>query len=135
MRHVVVGLLVISLGGCRGGAPTAMVEGEVTLDEMPIEIGAILFVPTGEAGAVTGGAIERGKYRLDGKQSLTPGNYKVEIRANRKSGKQIKDSLSQAGAPIDEMVEAVAPQFNTNTELQVDIVPGANTKNFQVRSR
>lgn len=126
-------LVLLPVLGCGGSAGTF--SGSVTLDGVAIEEGSILFIPEGPTGQATGDAIKGGKYSLSGKQAPAPGRYKVEIRAGRKSGRQVPKAMGQPGELMDEVVEAVAERFNGKTELRVEVKAGGGTENFAVASR
>jgi hypothetical protein len=121
---IIVGLLVIGAGfwasGLLGGSTKHEVLGKVTLDGQPMEQGSILLVPTdANTGTATGGTISHGKYLLTGRQAPAPGEYKVEIRATKKSGKMVQKARGRPGELMDEMVEAVASRFNSESQLRV----------------
>ena len=131
VRTLLLGLVFLS--GC--GAVREL-DGEVTLDGVPIEQGSILFVPTAKnRGKVASGSIEKGKFRLTGEQAPTPGAYLVEIRASRKTGKKVRKPYGKPGEMEDELVEAVAPRYNRATKLTTEIKGGKESVKFAVHSR
>ena len=132
------GLMLVGVGmaGCGSGGSQADLSGEVTLDGVPIEQGSILLVPSDPSkGTTAGGEIKAGKYSLTGKQSPGVGSYKVEIHANKKSGRQVQKSFGKPGELEDELMEAVAAKYNKQTTLVVDVKPGGGTANFEVFSK
>jgi hypothetical protein len=137
MRAITYGaafVLAIGALGCGSGGQGEL-SGEVTFDGAPLEQGAILLTPLDTSkGAATGGEITNGRYALTGKQAPLAGAYKVEIRANKKSGRKVQKALGKPGELDDELIEAVAPRFNTNTELTVEVKSGA-VANFAVASK
>jgi hypothetical protein len=129
-------LLLGALGLCGcGGSGQIELSGDVTLDDKPIEAGAILLTPTDGKGTATGGEIKDGKYVLTGKQAPRPGTYKVAINANKKSGQKVQKAMGKPGELDDELVEAVAARFNTKTELTVEVKAGSPTANFKVSAK
>lgn len=135
-RAVCAGLLVAA-AGCGGGGPDrGAVRGEVKLDGQPLEQGSILFVP-GEntKGVVTGGQIEKGRYRLSGDDGPAVGWNRVEIRAVKKTGKMVPKPLSPPGQMVEQEVEAIPARFNSASTLKVEIKAGENTYDFQVESK
>jgi hypothetical protein len=127
------------VAGCgRGqqGPVHASVSGTVKLDGKPIEQGSVLFTPAeGVKGMAAGGVIENGRYQLSSQRGPTLGMNRVEIHAAKKSGRKIPKPMSSTGEMIDEAIDAVAPQFNSQTTLRVEIKPGDNTADFEVASR
>jgi hypothetical protein len=57
------------------------------------------------------------------------------VHAVRKTGKMIPKGLGGTGKMIEEQVEGVAPKFNIESKLQVEITPGENTADFNVTSK
>lgn len=112
------------------------IHGEVTLDGEPIQAGAILFLPTDPTRSATAGAeIKNGRYSIERDKGPGVGLYRVEIRASKKSGKQVQKAMGQPGELMDEMVEAVATRFNAQSELTFDVKLGVNTANFTAASK
>lgn len=124
----------LALCGC-GGSGQVELTGEVTLDDNPIEAGAILLTPTDATGTATGGEIKGGKYALTGERAPRPGTYKVSISANKKSGQKVQKAMGKPGELDDELVEAVAARFNTKTELTVEVKAGSPTANVKASSK
>ncbi len=131
----VLSLLVIACTiGCGGGQAT--VEGQVTFDGQPVEQGTIVFEPADGAGAVAGGTIQNGKYRLGAEEQLTPGSKIVRIKAMRTTGKKIK-----AGPPApedameDEVQQYIPPRYNEQSTLTHQVEAGKGTQNFELRSQ
>jgi hypothetical protein len=128
---------LIALGtciGCNGGLAT--IEGKVNFDGEPVEQGTIVFEPTDGTGAVAGGNIQNGKYRLGPESKLAPGNKIVRISAMRSTGKKIK-----AGPPapddamVDEVQQFIPTNYNEKSTLTAQIVPGNGIQNFDLQSK
>lgn len=131
---------IVIIGVCascqRSRSGQAEVAGIVTLDGDPIPQGSILFIPVdGNPGVTTGGAIEAGRYQLQGDASPTAGWHRVEIRSMRKSGRMVPKPLAAPGEMVEGEEEAVAPQFNLASVLKVELQPGPNEQPFEVKSR
>ena len=85
------GLMVVaSIAGCGNGL--VRVEGNVTYDGKPMELGTISFDPVDGQSPVVGGKIEGGAYRVE---NCTPGKKTVRIVGTRKTGRRVK-----AGSPF-----------------------------------
>ena len=135
---VMLALLVpILLGSCSRTDPgRAAVRGAVTMDDVPLAQGSILFIPIdGNPGVATGGPIVEGKYELEGDAAPTPGWSRVEIRSLRKSGRQVPKPMAPPGEMVEADEEAVAAQFNEASTLKVELAPGMNEQSFAVTSR
>ena len=91
------------------------VEGMVTVDGLALKRGTITFVHGSGAAAKTYAApIQAGRYAL--KRRLPSGQYRAEIRAPQ--------------GPAGRTVETLPSQYNADTELRVEIMPGQNTIDF-----
>lgn len=137
-RVLVSSLLLLLLGapGCGDGVPRATVSGEVLLDGQPLSQGAIKFVPMeGTTGVVTGTEIKDGRYELPQAAGAAPGWNRVEITAVKKTGEMVQDPLGPIGSKIEMETSAIAPRFNSGSELKVEIQPGDNTHDFKVESK
>ena len=132
---VVLGSSLI-LGCGDSGPPRASVRGAVTLDGAPLAQGSILFVPIeGSGGVAAGGTIADGRYELDGDAGVSLGANRVEIRAVRKSGRQVQKPFAPQGEMVEADEEAVAEEFNSASTLRADVVAGDQTLDFAVTSR
>src|SRR5437588_12138418 len=122
-----VAVTLAVLAGCSGGR--AGVSGKVTYDGKPVDGGAIVFVPEGDAaGAKVGGEIVGGEYKLPADRGPKPGKYKVEIVWNQK-----KPSAKKADPDVvsqDQVTQVIPPKYNTQTTLNADVKSGPNELNF-----
>ncbi len=77
---------LVALPAC---APASVsMSGKVTLDGAPIEEGTISLVPMSDGLQKAGWAtISQGQYSIPATEELSPGKYRVEIRALRAGGK------------------------------------------------
>jgi hypothetical protein len=126
---------VLVLAGCgQGDAGTrAAVTGQVTLDGKPLAQGAIKFAPMDQTrGVVTGVSIHDGHFELPAEIGAAIGWNRVEITGMRKSGKKVQDPF---GPPGQLETSAVAPRFNVSSDLKIEIKPGENTAQFEVKSK
>jgi hypothetical protein len=132
-----LGGALIALGFCIGcGGSLATVEGNVTFDGQPIEQGSIVFEPADGKGPVAGGNIQNGKYRLGPESKLAPGNKIVRISATRATGKKIPAGPpAPDNAMVDEVQQYIPANYNENSTLAVQLVPGNGTENFELRSQ
>jgi hypothetical protein len=113
--------------GC-GGSPRAAVRGMVTIDGAPLPEGSIDFIPVDAHAAQTAGAkISQGEYEIAADRGLRPGEYRVQIRAVRPTGKKIWDGMGDERAPastkrmVDQVESYVPARYNDRTELRAKI--------------
>jgi hypothetical protein len=133
---LLLAVLMIVPGCGKKGTNQGAVSGAVKLDGQLLEQGSILFTPIeGTTGVVSGGPIEKGRYQLSGAACAAVGGNRVEIRAVRKTGKMVRTPFGPPGEMVEELANAIPPQFNSASTLKVDIKPGDNTANFEVTSR
>lgn len=138
IRSVSVVLILALACGCGSKSrwQHAAVEGEVTLDGVPIERGSIRFIPTGQTqGVPTGAAIEKGQYRIAAADGPVVGTNRVEISASRKTGRKIQAAMSDPGKTMDETVEAVPARYNKKSTLEREIKSEKNVLDFELRTK
>jgi len=123
-RAVICALMVLPLlvSGC--GPRKPVVEGQITLDGIPLRKGAIQLKPVDGKGQTAGTGVVDGRYRME----ASPGTMKVIINWPQANGKMMDPGGS--GQMIDRYVESVPPQYNEKTELTVTVKPGLNAVDF-----
>ena len=136
MRVIPFVFLLMALAvGC-GTRDNRKLVCEITLDGSPLKEGTILFVPLDKSsGATSGGEIRDGKCNFVGAQTPPSDKYKVEVRSYKKSGRQVQKPMGKAGELVDELVEAVAPRFNSASELVVEVKLGDRLVKIAVHSK
>jgi len=129
-----LGVVVLVVGcGAEEGPERAAVSGTVNIDGEPLAEGAISFLPAeGTEGPTAGGTIEGGKFDIPKSNGVVVGKNRVEITANRKTGRQVPDA-GKPGSMRDEVVSAIAPEFNRKSTLVETIKSGENTLKFDVK--
>ncbi len=116
-------LTTILVVGCGGEEQFGELSGSVSYDGTPIDDGAITFFP--EKGPTAGGIIKDGKYSA--KVSLGPA--KVKISAGKVIGqKKVYNTPDSPVMPVK--IEILPAKYNQATELQFDIPPGKQAKDF-----
>jgi hypothetical protein len=114
---------LVGLAGC-GGSGQAAVEGTVTYDGQPID-GAIAFVG-GERSA--GAAVIAGKYEIPAETGPLPGDYKVQIRWQKKTGKKFKTDAGE----FDDAKEGLPAKYHDATTLTATVKGGKNVIDFNL---
>jgi hypothetical protein len=122
-------LTLLALAGC-GDDKNGQVSGTVQVDGEPVAAGAILFVPVDGQTATAGGEIKDGRYSI----KVPVGNMKVSLSAPKVVGK--KKIYPTENSPIMPItVEALPAKYNEQTELRLDVKPGKNEKDWDLRSK
>lgn len=134
LASVSAACLLLTTAGCGGeGVPRAAISGHVTLDGQPLEEGGILFTPLA-AGPSASASIEQGKYEISQADGPGPGEYRVQIRAYRSTGKQITDPAS--GIAEEQRVSIIPPRYNSRSTLTAQITDqGPNEFDFELKSK
>jgi len=129
-RWLLAAALACSIAACSSQPPTGTVEGEVTLDGQALADGSLQFVPV-DGQAQTGGAtIKDGKFTAE----LPLAKMKVEIHANKVIGK--KKMYDTPDSPTyDDIVELIPPRYNANSDLTLDVKPGAQAVKYELKSK
>jgi hypothetical protein len=117
--------------GCGGGSGTGEVSGNVTVDGKPAPRGSsITFFPTDGKAPTAGGSIEDGKYTV----RVPVGTAKIEIRAPRpvRKSTEVKEGPGPQG---DQIEESLPDKYNNQSELRLDVHPGKNPRDFELKSK
>lgn len=124
-------LVCLAVAGCSGKGYTGdaryALEGEVTVNDEPLDGAMIAFLPN-SGGRPAGGPILGGKYSVPAGQGANQGSYRVEIRWLKPTGKQRKDD--DTGGMVDIVKEALPPRYNDKTELKAEVGSGENRFDF-----
>ena len=119
-------LSLLTLTGCDG---LSEVRGTVTLDDRPLESGAIMFTPVDGNTQVTGGKIRDGRYSV----RVPQGVMKVSISAPKVVGKKkIYPTADSPEMPVTR--EALPARYNEQTELTLDVTAGTISKDWELTS-
>ena len=120
------------IAGCSKGTE-ASIGGNVTLDGSPLNDATITFIPTtGGQRQAAWATINAGKYSISAASGLGLGQFRVEVRALRPMGDKMPSIDPTLPIPAK---EAVPSRYNSKSELAVEIKPGANTANFDLKSK
>jgi hypothetical protein len=121
-------LIVVS--GCSN---RATVEGTVTLDDRPVDGGVITFAPTDGKGKAVSADIVAGHYVLQSAQRPAHGSYRVEIYWKKKTGRQV-EVPGDPGHRMDQVVQLIPPQYNTQSTQLAKVKSRSHTFNFALKS-
>jgi hypothetical protein len=129
-------ILCAVLAGCGSskysGAKRYPLEGEVTFEGQPIDLGSISFIPTGDKGRASGGTITDGKYAIPEENGVHAGTYRVEIHWLKRTGRKLKDV--ESGEMYDERREALPASVQQNSESTVEVPLSENRHDFKLKS-
>lgn len=130
--------LVAGTGGCEA---KSSLSGIVSYDGKVIEEGTVrLFPVNGTLGKGAAGNIVRGEYSIPVDAGLPPGTYSVVITALRETGRW---SSAPEVVPIEfggsgklekrkEVVQYIPKKYNRASELEIELVSGDNSRDFQL---
>lgn len=128
-------MLAIVQVGCSQkptGPDRGVVHGKITLDGNPLTAGMINFAPMGvAAGPACGLPLKNGQYASDAKGPIV-GKNRVEVRARRQTSAQPQNT---DGDWKSSYIEAIPDRYNAQSTLEVDVRPGENTFDFELKSR
>jgi hypothetical protein len=125
------GLLVAVLlaAGCSSDG-LCTVTGSVTVDGQPAQDGSIAFFPVDGKSQTTGAVIKAGRYAA----RVPPGLARVQIRVPKVVGK-VKLYNTPDSPLQDKMEETLPEKYNNKTELRLEVKPGKNEKNWELKTR
>ena len=110
--------------GCSdGGLESKIVFGKVTCGGEPVPMGHVRFVPIeGTPGPASTGTIVDGQYRIEARGGVPVGKHRVEVLAQRKTGRKVMGSHGLEPAEVDEIVLAGPPEYEgANSPLVRDV--------------
>ncbi len=122
-------LILLALAGC-GDSGTAEVSGTVTVDGTPVEEGKIGFSPVDGKTTTAGGDIKKGLYSVQ----VPVGTMKVSISVPKVVGmKKLYPTPDSPSMPVTK--ESLPAKYNFDTQLQLEVKPGVNQKDFELQSK
>jgi len=120
-------LLIVIASGCTSRYAT--VEGEVTYEGQPIEIGRILFEPEDSKAPKRGGRFDKGHYVLTSPDAPTPGNHLVRISWLKPTGQTYRNEF---GDVLPRTAEGLPDKYHKDSTLTVTLKPGKNVVDFHL---
>ncbi len=124
---VMAAALLMLAVGC-GGERRGDVAGTVTFDGQPVAQGMISFECVEASGPPRNIPVRDGAYRASGAAGLVPGTYLVRISAGDLDAMADGPEADQH-TPF-EHVPLLPPEWNTESQLSVEVRQGRNTFNF-----
>ena len=121
---------LLALGGCGNSDPMGEVSGIVRRDGNPLPSGTITFFPVDGKTATAGAEIKNGYYAA----KVPVGTMKVVISAEKVVGtKKLYPTANSPAMPI--AVELLPGRYNEHSELTLDVQPGKNPKDYDLKSK
>jgi hypothetical protein len=133
-RLLLLAVAALALAGCGASdSERSRVQGAVSYGGEPVDDGGIAFIPEGGGPSQVRatGDIRDGHYDLDSTRGPYPGKYSVEIYWYKKTGRKIASPSGKAFK--DETKQAIPAKYNDKTELKVEVKPGRNTLDFDLK--
>ena len=126
LRGVSASLLLLVLAGCQRGPALGRVTGTITANGYPVPFAYVVFNPV-EPPRTYGSAYAdaNGRYELlfsNSSKGAPVGKHKVSIVAAK------GDELPADAKPSSRI--KIPSKYNTETELEADVVPGDNVIDF-----
>lgn len=120
-------LLLVAACGC--GPATGTVSGNVTIDGQPLDKGIISFAAAEGTAQPANADITNGRYSA----TMQAGKKFVQISATISVGK--RKISPDPNVPLDDIWEERLPaKFNSESKLEFEVKPGANTKDWETQS-
>ena len=131
---IVVGACLLLTVGCGQPGNRLGLNGTVTLDGEPLEVGSIAFLPGSDTkGPTAGGRISEGQFSVAADKGIFEGEFRVAITASRKTGRQEKDPF---GNPFDVREQYLPARYNRQSELTAEVTSsGPNEFEFALVSQ
>jgi hypothetical protein len=125
-----LGVTAAALTGCAGGDKQnrQAVSGTVSFKGQPVKMGQVEFHPAGGQETKSGAPIENGSFAIPAEQGLTPGNYRVIIRAPDRIIESRGAPGSDTGPPSKELLPARYNEQSTLTREVKDARKGGDNK-------
>lgn len=122
-------VLLASAFGCSGGS-SGKIQGNVTLDGQPVEVGVIRFSAIDGSGQPVEATIATGRFEA----AVSSGEKRVEIRAPKVTGKR-KMYDTPDSPSVDVVVELLPNRYNVDSELTMSVDGSEQTQNFELKSK
>jgi hypothetical protein len=122
-------LVFLLLVGC-GKSNVGTVQGTVMVDGSPAKEGSIAFFPVDGKSPTAGAEIRDGRYSAQ----VPLGSSRIEIRVPKVVGQ--KRLYNTPNSPIMPLLEESLPaKYNEQTELEFNVQPGENQRDYQLTTQ
>jgi hypothetical protein len=121
-------LTALLISGC-GKSNVGVVTGRISVDGTPAKSGSIAFFPVNRKSSTSGAEIVDGRYAA----KVALGTATVEIRVPKVVGQ--KKLYDTRDSPIKQlMAESLPRKYNDETELKLDVLPGKNVQDYDLKT-
>ena len=128
LAHLIsAALIALAITGCSGDSQNKVVFGTVTCGGQRVEVGRVRFVPVDETtGPASVAAIIDGQYRIEARGGIPIGRHRVEIVAQRKTGRMVPN-VAVADGMTEELERISAdPYAGEHSPLIIEIDSGSD---------
>lgn len=136
VRLITAGLVLLASGCGDGGPSLALVEGTVTVDDRPLPLATLTFVP--ENGSPSYGQTDQaGKYTLmftDTKYGAMLGKHTVSIEGSKFTKGEIEEMKAQ-GTAVPSTDVSLPKDYKKAGALTAEIKAGRNRVDFPLKSK
>lgn len=117
-------LALLLLPSC-GGQDAKVVEGTVTIAGQAPDAGEVSFIPlAGTPGSNNISMITDGRYRIKARGGLPIGKYRVQVKATKKTGRQVMQDNGFEQVMSDEYITISPPKYaSKESPLQLEVTP------------
>ncbi|QDU89155.1 hypothetical protein Pla175_25420 [Pirellulimonas nuda] len=125
-------VVLLAAAGC-GGPTYCAFEGKVSVNGQPVPTGLIVFSPAAPSATQREAVAEiaDGRYALPLAKKVAPGDYKVAITGERKTGKKFETDPG-SGVFADEREQFVPEKYNARSELTATLAPDMPPLDFDL---
>jgi hypothetical protein len=124
---MLIALLLVA--GC-AKSDVGVVTGSITVDGVSAKSGSIAFFPVNRKSTTAGAEIVDGQYTA----GVPLGTFKVEIRVPKIVGQ--KKLYETPDSPIQQILaESLPARYNDKTELTLDVQPGNNQQDYELKTK
>ena len=116
-----------TVAGC--GQPGNMVVfGTVTCAGQPVETGIVRLVPIeGTKGPLNVGLIAGGQYRIEARGGVPVGTYRVEVVAEKKTGRKVLGHIGAEEGMVDEIIQLGPVEYaGVKSPLRLEVGAGSD---------
>ena len=116
-------LSLVVIVGCGPRTDRLPINGKVTLNGAPLDIGSVRFSSVaGEKDYATGALVTDGEYHIPKAKGLPPGTYRVEINSPDTKAPPVVYRAAPGQPPGPPTApERIPPEFNTNSKQTVEV--------------
>ena len=108
------------MAGCGDAGLRRTIDGNVMLDEKPLAVGYISFLPKpGSPGPTAGAEIIYGQFSVALECGTFAGQFRVEITASRPTGRKVPGRFT--ADLVDEVAQYLAAEYNTESRLTAEV--------------